>query len=190
MDTNLTNRIKKYLKTVVKQSRYEHSVRTAILAEQMCKVYGEDPNKGYLAGIAHDICKDMGEQDMIATAKRDGMPVLDIELNNPFLLHGRASAVVLVEKFNVSDEDVLSAISNHTLGCAGLCNLAKIIFVADKIEPGRPHSSDEYRAKLLAMPLNEMTLAVLNENIEYLASKGKTPASLSLEFKRDLELQL
>ena len=53
-----------------------------------------------------------------------------------------------------------------------MCDLTKCLFLADKIEPGRPQSTDEYREGLLALPLNEMLYSVLEENYEYLTKKG------------------
>ena len=53
-----------------------------------------------------------------------------------------------------------------------MCDLTKCLFLADKIEPGRPQSTDAYRENLLAMPLDKMLYSVLEENYEYLTNKG------------------
>lgn len=189
MDINsseLVEKIREYAMSAEKKTRFEHSVRVAQTAEYMCGIYGVDKTKGYVAGLAHDICKDLPDKDQLFLAEKDGLPISDAERNFPSLLHGRAAAVKLRDDFGVTDDEILEAVARHTLGACNLCPLAKIVYVADKIEPGRPQSTDSYRQKLFKMNLDKMTLAVLEENIEYLLSKGKNPAPESYAFKESL----
>ena len=75
-------------------------------------------------------------------------------------------------QFKILDPEILEAVANHTSGILGMCDLTKCLFLSDKIEPGRPQSTDAYRAKLLSMSLDEMLLSVLIENYEYITKKG------------------
>ena len=68
--------------------------------------------------------------------------------------------------------------------------MGKILFAADKIEPGRPQSTDEYRKNLFSKSLDELTLCVLKENIDYLEKRGKKVAKPSYELKAELEAKL
>lgn len=163
-----TEEIRAFTQAHVKKSRYEHSVRVAEMCARMCRQYCMDSRKGYLAGIGHDMCKDFSDEDLIEIASRDGNPIIDFERKKPALLHGRAAAVMLREKFKILDPEILEAVANHTSGIIGMCDLTKCLFLADKIEPGRPQSTDEYREKLLAMSLDDMLYSVLEENFEYL----------------------
>ncbi|MCQ2240528.1 bis(5'-nucleosyl)-tetraphosphatase (symmetrical) YqeK [Treponema sp.] len=187
---DLIEEIRQYAKTAEKPKRFEHSVRVAETAEYMCSLYGLDEKKGYLAGIAHDICKNISEEEMKALAIQDGEKISDVENLKPSLLHGRAAAVLLKNKFGVEDREVIQAVAVHTLGGVDICDLAKVVYSADKIEPGREQSTDEYRARLFAMPLNRLTLAVVEENMEYLKSKGKKIAPSSIDFQESLRSQL
>lgn len=168
----LTEQIREYTKKSVKKSRYEHSKRVAEMCAKICRLCGLDDRAGYLAGIGHDMCKDLPYDEMIRIAKRDGNPISQMELENPSLLHGRAAAVVMKEKFGIKDNDILEAVANHTSGIEKMCDLTKALFLADKIEPGRPQSTSEYREKLLAMPLSKMFYSVFEENYQYLLKKG------------------
>ena len=170
----LIEEIRKYTKDHVKESRYEHSVRVAEMCSLLCEHYGLNKKTGYLVGIGHDMCKDMPHEKMIETAKRDGNPIIEYELNRPSLLHGRAAAVLMKEKFGISDEDILEAVANHTSGIYGMCDLTKCLFLADKIEPNRPQSTEEYRNRYLTMSLNEFTASVVLENYNYILGKGYT----------------
>ena len=167
-----TEEIRAFTQAHVKKSRYEHSVRVAEMCARMCRQYRLDARKGYLAGIGHDMCKDFSDQELIELAGRDGRQIIDYDRKKPALLHGRAAAVMLKEHFKVYDPEILEAVANHTSGIIGMCDLTKCLFLADKIEPGRPQSTDEYREGLLAMSLDDMLYSVLEENYEYLTKKG------------------
>lgn len=182
----LIDEVRQFAKSAEKEKRYEHSVRVAETAEHMCGLFGLDRRTGYLAGIAHDICKNCSDEEMMALSLEDGTPITEVERLKPSLLHGRAAAVLLRKKFGVLDEDVIQAVACHTLGGPSICDLAKIVYSADKIEPGRPQSTDEYRAKLFAMTLDELTLSVVEENMDYLMERGKKIAPMSREFQQSL----
>lgn len=161
-----------FTKKHVKARRYDHSVRVAQTCSFLCKKYGLNPKLGYLAGIGHDMCKDFPEEEMIKLSKDAGLGIPKFELEHPQLLHGRAAATLLKNKFGIDDSDLLEAVTNHTSACLNLCDLTKCLFVADKIEPGRPQSSEEYRARLFAMNINQLFYAVLLENYEYVKAHG------------------
>ena len=168
----LTEKIRDYTEAHVKPARYDHSVRVAEMCVKLCRRYGLDENKGYLAGIGHDMCKDMPREKMLELAKKDGNPITDFEMAKLSLLHGRAAAVMMKEKFGITDSDILEAVANHVSGKLGLCDLGKILFLADKTEPGRPQSTDEYREGLIKLTLNEQFLSVIKENYEYITGRG------------------
>lgn len=180
MQSELYEKISEYTKSVVKESRFEHSERAAKMLADLCKNYGLSEEKGWLAGIAHDMCKDVSDEELFELAGKDGREITKMEREMPFLLHGRAAAVRIQEMFGVTDPEIIDAIANHTFGSVDSCDFALLLFVADKIEPGRPQSTDEYRARHLSRSCHGIVLAVLEENIEYLEKRGKTVAPESL----------
>ena len=167
-----TEEIRAFTQAHVKKSRYEHSVRVAEMCARMFRQYHLDSRKGYLAGIGHDMCKDFSDEELIELAARDGQEISAFEKKKTALLHGRAAAVLLRDKFKVLDPEILEAVANHTSGKIGMCDLTKCLFLADKIEPGRPQSTEEYRENLLSMTLDDMLYSVLEENYEYLINHG------------------
>ncbi len=186
MDSDIIEKIRAYAQKNLSADRYEHSVRVAETASFMCSLYGLDEDAGKLAGIAHDICKELPRDQMEALAGEDGLPFDEFERKKPSLLHGRAAAVKIQRDFGIDNPDVIEAVANHTCGKPGLCDLGKILFVADKIEPGRPQSTNEYRANLFKKSLDGLTLAVVEENIEYLAKRGKKSAPSAIEWAEEL----
>lgn len=168
----LTEEIRIFAQEHVKKSRYEHSIRVAETCARLCRMFALDDDVGYLAGVGHDMCKDFSDQELFDLAAKDGNPIIPYEKRNPALLHGRAAAVLMKEKFSIKDKDILEAVAYHTSGVMGMCDLSKCLFIADKIEPGRPQSTDEYRERLYKMNLDQMFYAVLYENYSYVLKKG------------------
>ena len=182
----LTERVRKLVMESVGEERYKHSVRVAQTCARLCERFGLNEQIGFFVGIAHDMCKDMDEAELLETASRDGNPILKIEKSRPALLHGRAAAVLLKEDWGVDDPEILEAVANHTFGKAGMGDLAKLLYVADKIEPGRENVTPEYTARLMAMTINGMTAAVVSESMDYLKGKGKKIAAETMDFYKSL----
>ena len=168
----ITEKIRAFTQASVKKSRYEHSVRVAEMCARICRFYRLDSEKGYLAGVGHDMCKDFPVEKMIELAKKDGNPITDFEMKKPSLLHGRAAAVVMKEEFGISDEEILEAVAYHTSGKSGMCDLTKALFVADKIEPCRPQATPKYIEQKFSLSFDGMVYSVLKENYNYLTKKG------------------
>ncbi len=178
----MTEGVRKYVLASVSEERYKHSVRVAQTCARLCERFGLNPQVGFFAGIAHDMCKSMDDKMLLGIASRDGNPILKIENSKPALLHGRAAAVLLSEDWGVEDRDILEAVANHTFGKAGMGDLAKLLYVADKIEPGREQVTEEYTKRLMAMTIDGMTAAVVGESMEYLKGKGKKVAAETKAF--------
>ncbi|MGI5172621.1 bis(5'-nucleosyl)-tetraphosphatase (symmetrical) YqeK [Treponema sp. OMZ 840] len=177
IDADLIERLSLYTASAVNPKRYEHSVRTALTASRLCRRYGLDAQSGYFAGIVHDMCKDMDEDALFSLAVLDGHPVSGLEAEKKSLLHGRAAAVLLQKDFGVCNGDVLEAVRCHTFGKAGMGDLAKVLYIADKIEPGRAHSSEAYITQCMNLSLDTLLLAVAEENENYLKNQNKAIAS-------------
>ena len=72
----LIKNVERYAQSVLSPPRYKHSVRVANLAEKMCALYGDgNVRRGYLAGIAHDICKEQDDESLLSCAAGDGVSV-------------------------------------------------------------------------------------------------------------------
>ena len=183
----LTEKVRWYVKKSVSEKRYSHSVRTAEMCRKLCALYGLDEKTGYFAGISHDMCKNFKPEQLLSLAQEDGADVSELERKKPSLLHGRAAAVLLKNNFGVTDSSVLEAVANHTFGKTGMCSLAKVLYAADKIEPGREHVTEDYLARLLALSLDGLVKAVLEENIEYLRKKGSAVAQESEKLLESLQ---
>lgn len=181
-----TQEIDSFAKSVLTESRYAHSVRVAEYARHLANEYKEEgvsPALAYFTGLAHDICKKYSDEELVKLVEADGLGIDEVEKTRLNLLHGRAAAAVLRKKFGINDESVLKAVAFHTFGYEGIDALGKIIYIADKIEPGRPNT-ENFRKMIKSVSLNELMLAVLDWNLDYIEKKG---ASIHPETKKMYE---
>ena len=166
--------------------RLAHSRRVAELAAELCLAYGLEEEKGRLAGLAHDWARDWPSERVRELALRDGRGESLQEAQYPVLLHGRAAAVALREMLGMEDAEILEAVACHVTGCPGMGLLAKIVFVADFLEPGRGFLPEELRREMLRMDINRMTVRVLEEIFSYLHAKGRPIARPARELIEEL----
>ncbi|MCI6616199.1 bis(5'-nucleosyl)-tetraphosphatase (symmetrical) YqeK [Ruminococcus sp.] len=122
---------KKIIKSMMSENRYNHCVNVSKEAVKLAKRYGGDEEKAAIAGILHDITKEMPKEEQLQIMLDSGIILDDIQKNAPKLWHGISGSVYIKKHFGIEDEDILNAICYHTTGRAGMSLLEKIIFVAD-----------------------------------------------------------
>lgn len=149
---------------------YEHVLRTAALARELAGYHGVDPNRAEAAALMHDIADRYSDKDLLGHAKRFGIALTATESRVPKLIHGKVGAEILRSEWHVTDEEVLEAVRIHISGSAQMGLLAKVVFVADKLEPNRDrfygglddireiakHNLDEAILKLFAWQMQEL----------------------------------
>jgi nicotinate-nucleotide adenylyltransferase len=164
-------RIEEEARRVLTVERFLHSRNTALLAHDLCLRFGINPKAGYLAGIAHDLAKQTEPKLLLKMVKDDGLPVTEIEKGKPNLLHGRAAAVLLKERFCIHNKDVLEAVAFHTFGKENMSPLSKVVYIADKVEVSR-NIDPALRKMCVNEDLDSILYAVLKKQIGKLQSKG------------------
>lgn len=120
---------------------WRHVQGVAEACAELAARFGLDETQCRLAGILHDISAVVPAAEMLRYAQLTGMALDDAEVNHPFLLHQRLSAVIAQEAFGVTDEAILQAIACHTTLHAEASPLDMALFLADKIawdQPGEP----------------------------------------------------
>ena len=152
---SVIQRIENEARANLNLARYLHSRHTALLAWDLCRRFRKDypsldPDLGYLVGIAHDLCKQISDDEQIRLAKIYGGEISRIEKEKPSLLHGKACAVVLKDRFNINDDEALKAVAVHTEGCRNMSPLAKVLYIADKMEVSRTKVDPVVRKQILA----------------------------------------
>ncbi|MCL2023189.1 MAG: bis(5'-nucleosyl)-tetraphosphatase (symmetrical) YqeK [Oscillospiraceae bacterium] len=163
-------------------ARLGHSLCVANSAVLLARHYGADEKKARFAGLAHDICKCGGVEEMSALYS----PRLDCELGNKKLLHAPAGAVLL-QNLGVSDEEILNAVRYHTTGRANMSLLEKIVFTADLISTDRDYRDLNAVRELAFCGIDAAMVYILNYVIAKLRSENLAVHPNSLECRQALE---
>lgn len=147
----------------LKGEKLAHSFEVEKTAIALAKKYGADINKAGLAGLLHDITKQMDNNTL---AEKYGITSLSYKT-----LHGKTAAIYLEEHGITSDRAVLNAIKYHTTGKARMSLLDKIIYIADYIEPLRDFEEVEELRILAEESLDKAVLFGLSVTIRHLLDK-------------------
>lgn len=137
-----------------------HVERVAAEAVDLAKRWGADPERATLAAWGHDLFRALAPEKQLQLAREVGVPVSAWDEAQPVLLHGPNAAIVLRERFFVSDDEALSAVRDHTLGAAEMPLLAKIILLADKVEPRKRRRTPVMR-EIRRLARRDLDLALL-----------------------------
>ena len=158
------------LQQSLKPKRYEHSVRVYETALKMAERYHADVKKVAVAALIHDCGRQIPKEQSVAKAKELRIPVDPVEEAQPILLHAKLGVYYAVHKYGVSPEDreVLDAIRYHSTGTADMTDTAKIVFLADLIEPGRDFEGVEDLREASFQNLDKGMLLSYDNTIRYL----------------------
>ena len=156
------------VKSVLSEYRFTHSLGVAKKAIELAKIYGVQEEIAKKVGIAHDIAKEMTDEEMIEYAKVNNIRIDEIETVKPSLLHGKIGADIAAKKFGFT-QDMINAIKWHTTGRENMSMLEKIIYVADKTEENRKGTrfNLEKSRELSTQNIDETLIILMNEFITY-----------------------
>ena len=139
------------------------------------------------AALLHDISKEYSEAEHFLLVEKYAIPMSDAELSEPALWHSMTAAAAVLEDFpQYAEEDILSAVYNHTVGSPDMSVFDEIILLSDYIEEGRKYDRcvalrESFLSELdSATDIDSATLALhravyisLDNNIEEFISRGK-----------------
>jgi predicted HD superfamily hydrolase involved in NAD metabolism len=165
------NAIKEYLTNTLSTKRLMHSEGTAKTAEKLAIIYNVDSRKAYLAGLVHDCTRetDIAAQNNMLEALE--LEVDELTLTTKELLHALTAEYLMINEFNIYDEEIISAVRFHTTGRENMTLLEKIIFLADVIEPSRDFPGIEYIRQIAKENIDEALLAAFESSIKFLLGK-------------------
>lgn len=156
------------VKSVLSEYRFTHSLGVAKKAIELAKIYGVQEEIAKKVGIAHDIAKEMTDEEMLEYVKNNNIEIDEIETVKPSLLHGKIGADIAAKKFGFT-QDMINAIKWHTTGRENMSMLEKIIYVADKTEENRKGTrfNLEKSRELSTQNIDETLIFLMNEFITY-----------------------
>jgi len=165
-------KIKQNLKTRLSEKRYIHSIGTMKMAKLLAEKYNIDPKKAELVGLVHDVGKEIPNDEKLQYAKKYNIPVDDVEKVSVGLLHAKIGAYIAKTEYGFTEE-MQNAIKYHTVGNPDMDLLAKIVYIADKIEENRKFDDLEYTKNLAFDNIDKCMVYILNFSIKEKIEENK-----------------
>lgn len=128
------------IQTKMSKKRYTHTCSMALLARELAKSNGIDETKAYVAGMLHDIAKEMDSIKARAWMEKNYPMYLD---KPEALWHQWISQDMARDVYLVKDAEILQAIRHHTTASTNMSLLDMCIYVADKYDPSRAYDSSK-----------------------------------------------
>ncbi len=164
--------MKKYLKEHLSQKRYTHSLNVAEECRKLAVKYGEEPEKAYFAGLLHDICKELSDEEQKKLVLESGFAVCREELETRSLWHAIAGAYFIKTNFGIEDIDILNSVRFHTVGRAGMTRLEEIVYLGDLVSADRDYKDVDRMRKIAYTSLDRAMLEAFAFSVRSVVKKG------------------
>lgn len=155
--------------------RFNHSLEVVKMALYLNGKFnfGVSEEKIKMAGILHDYAKEISFEDSVKYLEKYLTLGEIVKVKkSPAVVHSIVGYYLVKEELNITDEEILKAILNHTTGAPKMSKLEELIFVADAIEGTRTYKGVEIiRGKVLEDFYWGM-LYMIEETIKHLKEKG------------------
>ena len=146
----LRARVLAWLDDNVSSHRLQHILGVEQMSVKLAHCHRLNAEKAAQAGLMHDLAKFFPADKLLAIAQTEGIDIDPVCATHPHLLHANVSAVVARKEFEVTEPEILEAISNHTLGSPHMSKLSCVVFIADALEPNRGDTPELNSLRLLA----------------------------------------
>ncbi|MDD2213328.1 MAG: nicotinate (nicotinamide) nucleotide adenylyltransferase [Oscillospiraceae bacterium] len=179
------NRLPEYeakLYNYIHVPRIIHSLDTMFYALQLASRFGVNPDQTAVAALLHDFAKEQTPR----LRQEWSLPIPAEMQHSEAAWHGPVAARLLAKLFNIHDQAIELAICYHTVLRAGASPLEKVIYLADKLEPGRTYGDLAPLRQLAETNLDQAVAACLKAVEHHLAVDGQTLNPLSAAALREI----
>lgn len=145
---------------------------------RLAERFGADKRRCYLAGLLHDIMKeDLPDRQKQYTVD-SGLSPDPAELAAKALWHGVAGGYYVREILKIDDKEIIRAVRYHTVGCARMSVLEKIVYLGDMISEDRNYKGVEKMREYCYKDLDlAMSVALIYQISSVCAKCGALPLS-------------
>ncbi len=162
--------------------RFAHTLGVAYSARSLARNHGVDIRQAETAALLHDCAKCLPLKEMQRIARENRLTEDPDILASGALLHAPVGAWMAEHVYGVTDPEILRAIEVHTTGTAGMTKLDMVVFLADKVEPGRESFPLLSRMRMMApLSLERAMMLSLEGTASHVQSGGKKLHPKSVE---------
>ena len=157
----------KLLEQRLSEKRLVHVKSVADLAVRMARGNGLDERKAYVAGLWHDIAKEVNKDDL--KWYMDNYYPEGADLGKE-VWHQFVAERILKHDYQFRDKEILKAVRHHCLGDDDSL-LSMVIFCADKLDPTRGYDSSK-EIELCCKDIIKGFKLVHEQQYEFLKERG------------------
>ena len=176
------------LRSSLSKKRFDHTMNVAKCARELASLYGADEEKTYRAALFHDMTKELDLENQLKICKKYDIMLDDAFLSMDQLIHPITAAAVARDMGE--DEEICTAICQHTLGGDNMSTLSKCVWLADLIEPGRSYSGVDELRMLAYKDLDRAVISAMTRTVTYLTEKGEKVHPKLIASRNALEAKL
>ena len=173
--------IKALLKEKLSEKRYLHSLNVADEAAKLAEYYNEDSEIAYMAGLLHDICKEMPKDDMLNLLSGSDILSDDVFKSSPQIWHGFAAANYIQRELELLNTEIIDAVRYHSTASGHMSKIGEIIYIADLISIDRNYPELEKLREIAYRSLEEAMLESMAFIVSDLANKKRPALNDTLE---------
>lgn len=204
-DNDTLMRLQNKVKEVLSEFRFNHTLGVTKMATFLGDILMKDSvSELVAAALLHDIVKELNHDVHLELLRDGGITLSESDINILPALHSFAAAPFIKNNYpDFATENILSAVSNHTLGSPNMSVFDEIIFISDYSEEGRRHDTcKEVRRFLLnnisvdksyeenVVILHQASIKAIDATIKALTESGKTVSNKSIETKQYLKKEI
>ena len=161
------------IKNTLSEYRFNHSMCVAKRAKELALKYGADGDKAYLAGILHDVTKEMLYEEQRALIEKYEHKLTYVEKGNHRVLHQMSGAVYVKHILGIDDEEIISGIRYHTTGRENMTLFEMLIYLADFTSEDRNYPDVDIMRKKTDENLYSAMLYSLTYTIRSVAEENR-----------------
>jgi len=171
---------KRHIEAGLAKERTEHSLRVTEDAINLAKINGVRIGDAIVSALLHDIAKAVTLSEMAESGLLSADKIEEIDKLPDAVRHAWIGAWVVEYLMELSPQ-IAEAIKFHTTGAPNMSKLAKIIYLSDYIEKGRPLKDLPEIRKVVYNNLDDGMLVVLGLTLEHLKKTGGQVSELTKE---------
>lgn len=168
--------------------RLQHTFSVASECLAMADIFSFnelDKKRVCTAALLHDIAKGLSIEQYLALDEKYDIGFTADDLDSPAVLHAKAGAKLSQHEFSdYVDSEICTAIAQHTTGAEDMSVIAKLLFIADYIEPSRKweicrRTREYFYGELkkngadIYKVLDSVMIKILTQTEEHLTKNGK-----------------
>ena len=165
--------VQEIVKNKLSEKRYYHSLCVMERCEELANKFNYDIEIAKKVGIAHDIAKELTEEEKLKYVKENNIEIDEIEKENTSLLHAKIGADIAIKALGFTLE-MADAIKAHTTGLPNMSLLAKILFISDRTSKERNFPDIDLLNEILEKNINEAVLYIIDKKIQLQIERKKS----------------